>query len=363
MAEHAAFVHAWTLASVLLLLSQGGAAALRACQAGPSNTLVATDCVWTAPVAAAGGTLCVAGQGGGPVGLQAPPTATPSIFAAEGLAATPAAGTAAGEAWSVLRAIPAAWAPPRHAPQQQAPAAPAAARCTDPPCCTHAAAAATRLELERLVLVGFAPAPPGGAGPLLWPAGLAASSGGSNDSLVMTDVRLVLDSPEAFKNWLSFFTAEKPAAYFWTVRTQAQQGTWGCGRHGSSSLQAAAAVGAGLVQGFWRVPATAAEAAQQQRQRQLQPRTAASLVCSHAPHPCACRTTLPSCTSTSGPMAAHYCCQSACCCPGRRCAARLARWRSNRACQTCCCPAPTRRCCRRCWRRGASPRARRCCCT
>ncbi|WIA15144.1 hypothetical protein OEZ85_001831 [Tetradesmus obliquus] len=68
------------------------------------------------------------------------------------------------------------------------------------------------LLLERLVLVGFDYAAPGGAAPVLWPAGLLQSSG---SALNLTDVRLVTSSPDVFNVWLRFFTSDSRVA-FWT---------------------------------------------------------------------------------------------------------------------------------------------------
>ena len=81
-------------------------------------------------------------------------------------------------------------------------AAGAAAAAPPPP-----GAEVARLELTRLVLDGFDPAPGGGSGagaagaPLLWPLGLAAPAPGA--ALNMTDVRVVVRSREAFSTLLN----------------------------------------------------------------------------------------------------------------------------------------------------------------
>lgn len=80
----------------------------------------------------------------------------------------------------------------------------------------------TRLALERLVLSGFAPAPPPSSPadpPLLWPRGLPASAPASGAALALTDVRLVVADAGAFGALLDRLLAALPKdSGFWTVR-------------------------------------------------------------------------------------------------------------------------------------------------
>lgn len=71
-----------------------------------------------------------------------------------------------------------------------------------------------RLELQRLVLVGFQIAAPDADQPVLWPAGLTTGHG---IVLNMTDVRVVISSQELFSKYLDFFT--KQNTLMWTVST------------------------------------------------------------------------------------------------------------------------------------------------
>lgn len=96
--------------------------------------------------------------------------------------------------------------------------------CVSHTICLYMSAGASLL-LERLVLVGFDYAAPGGAAPVLWPAGLLQSSG---SALNLTDVRLVTSSPDVFNVWLRFFTSDSRVA-FWTVGVSSWTQQLSCG--------------------------------------------------------------------------------------------------------------------------------------
>eukprot|EP00878_Enallax_costatus_P006889 GHUV01007217.1.p1 GENE.GHUV01007217.1~~GHUV01007217.1.p1 ORF type:complete len:391 (+),score=56.03 GHUV01007217.1:209-1381(+) len=69
-----------------------------------------------------------------------------------------------------------------------------------------------QLQLERLILVGFAYAGTGATEPLLWPLGLLRQAG---TVLNLTDVRLVTRDQAVFNSWLHIFTTDAGAMY-WT---------------------------------------------------------------------------------------------------------------------------------------------------
>lgn len=69
------------------------------------------------------------------------------------------------------------------------------------------------MQLERLVLVGFAYAGPGATMPFLWPSGLLQQT---RAGLNLTDVRLVTSDQDVFNLWLQQL-AYGGRAMYWTV--------------------------------------------------------------------------------------------------------------------------------------------------
>ncbi|KAI8470186.1 MAG: hypothetical protein J3K34DRAFT_521543 [Monoraphidium minutum] len=84
-----------------------------------------------------------------------------------------------------------------------------------------------RLDLARVTLSGFAPAPPGAPAPLLWPAGLLPGGAGAGvapgAALRMTDCAVITDDRAAFAALVAFFSRGPPTGpdrdepvYYWT---------------------------------------------------------------------------------------------------------------------------------------------------
>eukprot|EP00878_Enallax_costatus_P006127 GHUV01006423.1.p1 GENE.GHUV01006423.1~~GHUV01006423.1.p1 ORF type:complete len:1088 (+),score=332.66 GHUV01006423.1:306-3569(+) len=69
-----------------------------------------------------------------------------------------------------------------------------------------------RLQLQRLMLIGFAYAEPGSAKPFLWPQGLLQQAG---MQLNLIDVRLVISDLAVFNSWLQVFQSSSNVTY-WT---------------------------------------------------------------------------------------------------------------------------------------------------
>eukprot|EP00878_Enallax_costatus_P026520 GHUV01028464.1.p1 GENE.GHUV01028464.1~~GHUV01028464.1.p1 ORF type:complete len:333 (-),score=57.80 GHUV01028464.1:91-1089(-) len=72
--------------------------------------------------------------------------------------------------------------------------------------------AGIRLQLQRLMLIGFAYAEPGSAKPFLWPQGLLQQAG---MQLNLIDVRLVISDLAVFNSWLQVFQSSSNVTY-WT---------------------------------------------------------------------------------------------------------------------------------------------------